>query len=119
MYTDVLFFAFYAAVTELFLTASTIRTTPAMSKIPPITGKATSKPQDSCRLPNSYKMEKKRKERRIACDGLGIDFRKILKSKTKGLNFFFFVCKIIYHMPRKLTRSFRTHNFSKKIFQLS
>ena len=90
MYTDVLFFAFYAAVTELFLTASTIRTTPAMSKIPPITGKATSKPQDSCRLPNSYKMEKKRKERRIACDGLGIDFRKILKSTTKGLNFFFF-----------------------------
>ena len=119
MYTDVLFFAFYAVVTELFLTASTIRTTPVMSKIPPITGKATSKPQDSCRLPNSYKMEKKRKERRIACDGLGIDFRKILKSKTKGLNFFFFVCKVIYHMPRKLTRSFRTHNFSKKIFQLS
>lgn len=119
MYTDVLFFAFYAAVTELFLTASTIRTTPAMSKIPPITGKATSKPQDSCRLPNSYKMEKKRKERRIACDGLGIDFRKILKSTTKGLNFFFFVCKVIYHMPRKLTLSFRTHNFSKKLFQLS
>lgn len=90
MYTDVLFFAFYAVVTELlFLTASTIRTTPVMSKIPPITGKATSKPQDSCRLPNSYKIEKKRKERRIACDGLGIDFRKILKSTTKGLNFFF------------------------------
>ena len=62
MYTDVLF-AFYAVVTELpFLTASTIRTTPVMSKIPPITGKATSKPQDSCRLPNSYKMEKKRKK---------------------------------------------------------
>ena len=89
MYTDVMFFAFYAVVTELlFLTASTIRTTPVMSKIPPITGKATSKPQDNCRLPNSYKMEKKRK---IACDGLGIDFRKILKSKTKGLNFFFFL----------------------------
>ena len=93
MYTDDLFLAFYAVVTELlFLIASTIRTTPVMSKIPPITGKATSKPQDNCRLPNSYKMEKKRKERRIACDGLGIDFRKILKSKTKRLNYYFFFC---------------------------
>lgn len=64
MYTDVPF-AFYAVVTEVpFLTASTIRTTPVTSKIPPITGKATSKPQDSCRLPNNYKMEKKRKEKK-------------------------------------------------------
>ena len=68
MYTDVLFFVYYAVVTELlFLTASTIRTTPVISKIPPITGKATSKPQDSFRPPKSCEMEKKRKERRIAC----------------------------------------------------
>ena len=60
MYTDVLFFAYYAVVTALlFLTASAIRTTPVMSKIPPITGKATSKPQDSFRPPKSCEMEKK------------------------------------------------------------
>ena len=56
------FFAYYAVVTEpRFLTAITIRTMPTMAEIPPMTGRATSKPQDNRKPPNNCEWKTKQK----------------------------------------------------------
>ena len=58
---------FHSVVTDevFFLTAYTITMIPRISKIPPINGKATTKPQDNRRLPNSCK--EKRMTKREFC----------------------------------------------------